>query len=268
MAKAAKQSPPHKFPVENKERLLSAERAQQLDPELLLSLLSLEPYHTVADIGCGPGFFTIPLALALPQGHLYALDTQAEMVKACSQLVRRAKAPNVEVLRSEENSLPLADASLDGAFVAFALHEVYDRSAFLSEVSRVLKPSGWLTIVEWVKEPMQQGPPLKERLSALDCLDLAEPLGYRLLDHALLNEQHYLVTFRFSERPAKRRAPKKATAPAKAVKGAAPPAQSAKILKAISAAAAKGDTQAVLRLNRELAAAAKEKAPPGARRKR
>jgi ubiquinone/menaquinone biosynthesis C-methylase UbiE len=192
MAKVAKDSHPHKFSPDAVEQLLSAERAQRLDPGLVVDLLPLEPYHTVADIGCGPGFFTIPLALSLTEGKLYAFDVQPEMVKACRQLVRRAKAANVEVLQSQENSLPLPDGSLDGAFLSFTLHEAFDRPAFLREVSRALKVGGWLTLVEWNKEPMKEGPPLKERLSALDCLDLAEPLGDR--KSTRLNSSHRLTS--------------------------------------------------------------------------
>ncbi len=199
MAKTAAGRKPGKFPPENKEHLLSPERGQGLDLNVLFELLPLEPNHTVADIGCGPGFFTVPLALTLTEGHLFALDVQAEMVKACRQQVRRAKLPNVEVLLSQESALPLPDASLDGAFVAFSFHEAWDRPAFLREVTRVLKQGGWMTLIEWAKEPTDAGPPLEDRLSALDCLDLTEPLGFRLVDHALLNEQHYLMSFRLTE---------------------------------------------------------------------
>ncbi|MBI3953096.1 MAG: methyltransferase domain-containing protein [Chloroflexi bacterium] len=226
MVKAARAPRPHKFPPEGKERLLSPERAQRLDPGFVVDLLPLERYHTVADIGCGPGYFTIPLGLALSEGQLYALDVQQEMVQACRRLVRRAKVPNVQVLRSEESSLPVPDGSLDGAFLAFSFHEAWDRPALLRAAVRALKQGGWLSIVEWNKEPMDEGPPLKERLSALDCLDLAEPIGFRLLDHALLNEQHYLVTFRLSERPAKRRVAAKKT-PAKTSPAKRPTAKKA-----------------------------------------
>ncbi|MSQ33588.1 MAG: class I SAM-dependent methyltransferase [Dehalococcoidia bacterium] len=203
MAKTAAGRKPHKFPPENKDHLLSPERGQRLDLNMLFELLPLEPHHTVADIGCGPGFFTVPLAMSLTQGRLFALDVQAEMVKACRQQVRRAKLPNVEVLLSQESTLPLPDASLDGAFVAFSFHEAWDRPAFLREVTRVLKQGGWITFLEWAKDPMDEGPPLEDRLSALEFLDMTEPLGFRLVDHALLNDQHYLMSFRLTDPPRK-----------------------------------------------------------------
>ncbi len=44
--------------------LLSPERVQRTDMFTILVLSDLNDRDTVAEIGCGPGFFTIPLAKA------------------------------------------------------------------------------------------------------------------------------------------------------------------------------------------------------------
>ena len=73
----------HKFDPAKLDRLLAPERYEQLDIHRILSLLPITHYQTVADIGCGPGFFTIPLAKTLWEGKMYALDIQEEMLEAC-----------------------------------------------------------------------------------------------------------------------------------------------------------------------------------------
>ena len=103
------------------QRLLSPERLESLDPFIILSFCPINLHDRVADIGCGPGFFTIPLAKFLVSGDLYALDLDEEMVSACRDRVAQARMGNVEVLKCEALKFPLEPQSLDGAFLAFVV---------------------------------------------------------------------------------------------------------------------------------------------------
>ena len=73
------------------QRLLSPERAQNIDTYSILAFSDLNDLDTVAEVGCGPGFFTVPLAKALSNGTLYALDIEEEMLEACRQRVAEAR---------------------------------------------------------------------------------------------------------------------------------------------------------------------------------
>ena len=115
---------PHKFNPKRMERLLGPERRQVLDPDEVLDLLPLQPGHVVADTGCGPGYFTVPLARHVPKGKVYALDVQDEMVKAAKEYADAEGVTNVEALLSSETNVPVPPNSLDGVFMAFVLHEV------------------------------------------------------------------------------------------------------------------------------------------------
>ena len=82
----------HKFDLANKENLLSKARQEMLDPQRVFSLLPLRPYQKVADVGCGPGFFTIPLAKYLFDGRVYAIDVEQQMLDALKERLASARA--------------------------------------------------------------------------------------------------------------------------------------------------------------------------------
>ncbi len=98
------------------ERLLSPERAAMLDPSVVLDSCPIAPDDKVADIGCGPGYFTLPLASALVNGTVYALDIDQGMVDACRERVEQAGLTNVETLTCSEFEFPIKKGSLMACF--------------------------------------------------------------------------------------------------------------------------------------------------------
>ena len=61
--------------------LLSPSLEETLDPQALIALIPINTDHIIADIGCGPGLLTIPLAKYLYRGRVYAVDVEKEMHK-------------------------------------------------------------------------------------------------------------------------------------------------------------------------------------------
>ena len=179
-----------------KDVLLAPERREHLDPDRVIAMIPLRPYHIVADIGCGQGFFTVPLAKYVSQGKLYALDTSEDMLDACRQHLSAVRLSNVELLSCGEVDFPLPAGSLDGAFVAFVLDEVKDRKGFLAAAQEALQKSGWLALLEWYKQKMDEGPPVKERVSEEEAKKLGQGAGLRHVSTRDLNGKSYLMLFR------------------------------------------------------------------------
>ena len=187
---------PHKFDPKNIDALLSAERQNYLDPSRVMARLPLRPYQVLADIGCGPGYFTIPLAKYLFDGKLFAVDVQQEMLVAVKRELDRVRLTNVELVLSEEKKLPFEDDSLDGAFAAFMMHEADDRSALLEDTRRCLRGGGWLAMLEWHKREMDEGPPLEDRIDETELREAAQEVGFRLTASQSLNDRQYMVLMR------------------------------------------------------------------------
>ena len=186
----------HKFNPERMSILLAPERRSLLDPAHVLELLPIAEDQTVADVGCGPGYFSIPLGHHLTTGRLYAFDVQEEMVRAAAKNVKEAGLTNVEVQLSSEHSIPTATSSLDGVFFAFALHEVEGPlPTFVAMLRDRLRPGGWLAVLDWKKEEMEECPPLHERLTEDEVRDIGEASGMTFTSAIPLNPKQYLVLF-------------------------------------------------------------------------
>ena len=177
-------------------RLLSRERSDSLDSFMVLSHSDINPRDTAADIGCGPGFFTVPLAKFLVNGKVFALDIDDEMLAACREQVALARMGNVEVLKCEEFAFPLEAGSLDGAFLAFVVQQTSDRPRFLKAVRELLKPGGWCTVLEWYRKETETGPPLERRIDPTDLEATARDAGYRARGWRDLNGEQYMVMLR------------------------------------------------------------------------
>ncbi|MBI4295138.1 MAG: class I SAM-dependent methyltransferase [Chloroflexi bacterium] len=184
---------PHKFEPCRKDNLDSPERHKALPPETILSLLPLAPGQAVADIGCGTGYFTLPLAAKLPRGRVFAVDISQEMLDSLRDRLARSGDGNVQLVKSEELDIPLPPGSLDGALLSLVLHESEDSVAFLKAVKRLLRPGAWLGLVEWVKRETAVGPPLAERIAPAAARALAEKAGLKAVTEKPLGADFYFM---------------------------------------------------------------------------
>lgn len=178
------------------QRLLDPDRAKRLDTFLILTLSDINLHSTVADIGCGPGFFTLPLAKYLVTGKLFALDIDDEMLDACRQRIAEARLGNVEVMKCSEFEFPLKNGSLDGAFMAFVVQQSPDKTRLLRAVRELLHPRGWCTVLEWYKKETESGPPVERRVDPPELQQLAEEAGFRHVQWRDLNGDQYMTMLR------------------------------------------------------------------------
>ncbi len=183
---------PHKFDPAHVERLLSAERDRDVAPEKLLREAGLEKGDAFADIGCGPGFFSIPAAgIVGEEGVVYAVDSEEKMLE---RLRLRCPPANVIVLKSAESAIPLKDSSVDFAFLGYMLHETEDRAIFLKDVKRILKDGAKVLVLDWKKKREENGPPFEERITEEEVIGVMKAAGFEDVKASALNESHYSIT--------------------------------------------------------------------------
>lgn len=181
-----------------KEQVLASRRHDALDPQRLLAVLPLRPYYTLADIRCGSGFLTVPLAKYLFDGRVYALDPDPSHLDALRRRLEKLHLTNVEVVQAGEERLEevLPREGMDGIIAAFVLWAVPDRPAFLRSAFALLKKGGWLAVVEWRKRAGAEGPPLELRLSEGEVQELGRAAGFRFATPRILDDHHHLLLLR------------------------------------------------------------------------
>lgn len=102
-------------------------------------------------VGLGPGHDLDHLPAAVTE--VIAIEPSASMRAAAGPRVQAARARGVavEVVDAVAEDLPLADASVDSALVAYVLCTVVDPGAAAAEVHRVVRPGGVVGVLEHVR---------------------------------------------------------------------------------------------------------------------
>jgi ubiquinone/menaquinone biosynthesis C-methylase UbiE len=99
------------------------------------------------EVGCGPGFFTIPAAkIAGEMGHVYALDINPTAVEHVKRKIARTGLENVEARVADASETALPSQSVDLVFLFGVMRAFKDVSKVLREMHRVLRTIGTLSI--------------------------------------------------------------------------------------------------------------------------
>jgi len=134
------------FPVEKAGSLVNPLRRLVQSPSRTVAVMGLAENAAVIEIGSGPGFFSPFIASAVPRGHVMLADVQPEMLLAARR--RLAGAANISYAAADACALPIRTAQFDAVLLATMLGEVSDKDSCIEEVRRILRPAGFVTIVE------------------------------------------------------------------------------------------------------------------------
>ena len=176
--------------------LLRPERQEEVDPFVVMTFMPIEAYDHVADIGCGPGYFSIPMAKHLVFGKLYALDLSDEMLDALRERVAEANLGNVEIMKCGPTDFPIPSGSLDGVFLSLVTHYSEDPEPFLKAVAELLRPRGWCTVLEFYRKETEHGPPTHTKIEPSELRQMAREAGLEFRSLRDVNRDQYMAVFR------------------------------------------------------------------------
>ena len=143
----------------------------------ILDALHLEGTSRVADLGAGTGYFSVRIAKRVPEGKLFAVDIEPDMLR---YLRERAHHEHLDVI------VPIL-ASVD------TYHNIDNRIAYFAKLKASLRPSGRLAIVDF-QGGFADGPPPQHRVSPEKVTAELNAAGYSLVaTHQFLPRQYFLV---------------------------------------------------------------------------
>lgn len=124
------------------------------DPHKALKAAGLEPGQDVLEVGCGPGFFTIPAAKIIGQeGSVLALDVNPLAVEHVQQKIEAEHVTNARTMLANAAQTDLPDQSFDLIFVFGVAHPIGSMEAIWAELGRLLKPDGTLSVEGRLQPP-------------------------------------------------------------------------------------------------------------------
>ncbi len=104
---------------------------------------------TVADIGCGMGYFSVAMAKMVgPSGTVLAVDVQQMMLDLCRKRAYRAGVSDrIRTLLAAPDDIRV-DFPVDFVLAFWMVHEVKDIPGFFCQVAKALKPGGTMLYAE------------------------------------------------------------------------------------------------------------------------
>ena len=166
-----------------------------VNPQTIVDQLEITPGITVADFGCGAGFFSLPIAKKIgEEGRVYALDvlpdklesveSQAKMLNLTNIITQRV---NLEVLGGSK----LEAESVDWVIMKDILFQNKGKEKILAEAKRILKKGGQALIIEWNKEDTNIGPEKELRIFKETLVDLSQKNGWTINKEIEAGNFHY-----------------------------------------------------------------------------
>jgi ubiquinone/menaquinone biosynthesis C-methylase UbiE len=159
-------------------------------PEEILSGLINEG-DTAVDIGCGIGYFTIPIAHMVGEnGRVIAVDLQEKMLNGMEKrAVKNGVRDRITPHKCSTQSLGV-DAKADFILAFYMVHEVPDQAHLFKEISLMLKPHGKLLVVEPGMHVKKQAFEETLKIARSSGLEIVSRPLYRFSHAAVFGNRH------------------------------------------------------------------------------
>ena len=142
----------HVMGASNADWLDRSSRPQEEHTQLAIDKIEIPKNGVIADIGAGTGYYTFKLAPKVPEGKVYAVEIQDEMIAALNERKEKLNSTNVEVIKGSTTSPNLSANAIDLAIMVDVYHELEYPVEMLQAIKSSLKKDGRLLLIEYKGE--------------------------------------------------------------------------------------------------------------------
>lgn len=198
---SAVESSPERVPApmmtpEGAEWLERPGRELEERPHIVLDAMDLRNGDRVAEIGTATGYFARRIAKRIaPDGVVYAVDIQQEMLDLMNERLEREGVDNVVPVLGDPDDPKLPDGYFDWILLVDTYHEFQEPEEMLKKIRAALGPGGRVALVEYRLEGASaEHIRLEHRMSVNQILAEWLPAGFDLVDRInTLPSQHFLI---------------------------------------------------------------------------
>jgi len=151
------------------------------NPESYLPSL-LERGQTIAELGCGNGFYCQYLQKYADK--LYCVDSFCPALEEAKK-----KVTNAIFLCEDASKTSIPSNSVDVVLLANSFHDMENKDEVVKEIKRILKKGGKVIIIDWEKKDTGFGPPLYVRMSEEEYLNFFK--DFKLINKFKPTNYHY-----------------------------------------------------------------------------
>jgi ubiquinone/menaquinone biosynthesis C-methylase UbiE len=167
-----------------------------LDPEKLLQACDIKNKEDVADFGCGPGIFSIPIA-RMTEGTVYCFDVLESALEAVNS---RAQIMGINNIVTRHTNLEkiggsgLEDGVIEHVIMRKILLQNNNKEILFAETYRILVDNGKLLVVGWSDDAIK-GFGTEDKLSKESVKEFAAKVGFVDFKELEAGQYHYAFIF-------------------------------------------------------------------------
>jgi SAM-dependent methyltransferase len=158
------------------------------DVPLIISHLGIDQFHDVAELGCGYGTFSIPVARAI-SGTLYTFDIESEMVARTKE-----RAAGLRVICSQRDVMECGFGVTADAVLLFNILHCELPTKLFQHAADALKSGGEVLAIHWRYGLTPRGPDLEIRPRPRQLIEWSSAAGLKAVGEVIdLPPWHYGV---------------------------------------------------------------------------
>ena len=164
------------------------------DPVKNLKAFGLREDNIVADLGAGTGYYTLALGPIVSRGKVYAVEITKDFLTTIKSKIDEAHLSNIEILWGDvekKGGTQIGDNILDACIASNILFQVEDKSNFIEEIKRILKPMGRVLVIDWSVDSDSSLVNPKGAISKEKALEIFERKGFALEREIDAGAHHY-----------------------------------------------------------------------------